>query len=75
MLCAAWIAQRAADEQIDANILATRDEISEFVANPAESRLMQGFREALFGRDAARLLRGELVLRVVEGGQLQLVSP
>ncbi len=71
-LCSAWVAQRAADEQIDGAMLATRDELSELVESPADSRVTRGFRRMLVGQDLERIIRGEVAIGVDSTGRLQL---
>ncbi len=71
-LAAAWIAQLARDERIDASLLATRADLVGFLADQPNSRLGVGWRAELVGRHLARLVRGDAALAFDGAGRLVL---
>ncbi len=71
-LGAAWVAQLARDEHIDAALLATRADLVAYLRGDANARLGQGWREALVGRRLRRLVDGDASLAVAAGGRLVL---
>jgi hypothetical protein len=71
-LAAAWVAQLARDEEIDAAMLATRADLAAFVRRDPGSRLTEGWRAALVGQPVGRLLAGEAALAFAGNGQLVL---
>ena len=71
-LCLAWLAQRASEENIDITVLATRDEVTSFVLGQP-SRLSNGWRHDLVGRELAAIIDGTAALRV-NGTELELVD-
>lgn len=73
-ICLAWLAQRAEDESIDASVLGTRDDVARLVLGEA-SRLSQGWRHELVGRDLAELIQGRTSLGVEERLRLKLTKP
>ena len=71
-LAAAWVAQLARDEEIDAAMLATRADLAAFVRRDPGARLSEGWRAPLVGEPVARLLAGEAALAFAGNGQLVL---
>jgi ribonuclease D len=71
-LGAAWIAQLARDERIDASLLATRADLVAFLSEGPASRLGLGWRAELVGRQLARLVAGDAALAFAGGGRLVL---
>ena len=71
-LAAAWVAQLARDQRIDAALLATRGDLVAFLRSNGQSRLGQGWRAGMVGEPVARLLRGEAALAFDGGGRLVL---
>jgi ribonuclease D len=67
-LIAGWAAQVAAGEQLDAKLLATREDVKALV-NGRPSRLDDGWRAAMVGADLHALVEGDAVLRLVGGGR------
>jgi ribonuclease D len=61
-LAAAWVAQLARQERIDATLLATRADLTSFLAGNEDSRLRQGWRATLVGAPLARLVAGDAAL-------------
>jgi ribonuclease D len=64
----AWLAQRAAELDLDPALLATRAELSELLQG-RKSRLATGWREELVGEPLGRLLRGEAAIVLCDGGR------
>ncbi len=71
-LCLAWLAQRAADEELDPSVLGTRDDVT-CLALGQPSRLSSGWRHALVGRQLDAILEGRAALRV-QGSRLELLD-
>ncbi|MGH9124855.1 MAG: ribonuclease D [Acidimicrobiales bacterium] len=71
-LAAAWIAQLARDERIDASLLATRADLVSFLSRVPGSRLARGWRAELVGRQLSRLVAGDAALAFAGGGRLVL---
>jgi ribonuclease D len=71
-LAAAWIAQLARDERIDASLLATRADLVGFLSDQPTSRLATGWRAELVGRHLARLVAGNAALAFEGAGRLVL---
>ncbi len=67
-LLTGWAAQVASGERVDARLLATRDDVKALV-NDRPSRLDEGWRAEMLGRDLHALVRGEAVVRLVDGGR------
>jgi ribonuclease D len=67
-LLTGWAAQVAAGEQVDARLLATREDVKALV-NDRPSRLDDGWRAAMVGADLHALVQGEAVMRLVGGGR------
>ena len=67
-----WAAQIASGEQVDARLLATREDVKALV-NGRPGRLDGGWRAEMVGDDLHALVAGEAVVRLVGGGKrLQL---
>jgi ribonuclease D len=64
----AWLAQRAAELHLDPAVLATRADLTRLVQGD-DSRLAHGWRADLVGAPLQRLLRGDAVLALVDGGR------
>jgi ribonuclease D len=73
-LGAAWVAQLARDERIDASLLATRADLVGFLSDQLTSRLATGWRGELVGRQLARLVGGDAALAFEGAGRLVLES-
>ena len=71
-LAAAWVAQLARDERIDASLLATRADLVAFLSQEPASRLASGWRAELVGRPLSRLVGGDAALAFEGGGRLVL---
>lgn len=71
-LAAAWVAQLARDEHIDASLLATRADLAAFLAEEPGSRLAGGWRADLVGRRLAGLVHGQAALAFEGAGRLVL---
>jgi ribonuclease D len=64
----AWLAQRAAELDLDPSLLATRAELSDLLQG-RPSRLGEGWRAELVGEPLQRLLKGEASLVLCDGGR------
>jgi len=64
----AWLAQRASELDLDPTLLATRAELTQLLQNEP-SRLALGWRHQLVGEPLQKLLRGEAVLILRDGGR------
>jgi ribonuclease D len=73
-LAAAWVAQLARDEEIDAALLATRSDLVAFLREEPESRLARGWRAEMVGAGVRRLASGEAALAFDGKGNLVLES-
>jgi ribonuclease D len=71
-LAAAWVAQLARDQRIDAALLATRGDLVAFLKTNGQSRLGRGWRAAMVGEPVSRLIRGDAALAFDGGGRLVL---
>ncbi len=71
-LAAAWVAQLARDERIDASLLATRGDLVAYLSQQPGARLARGWRAELIGRPLAQLVGGEAALAFEGGGRLIL---
>jgi len=71
-LAAAWVAQLARDERIDASLLATRGDLVAYLSEQPGARLARGWRSELIGRPLAQLVSGEAALAFEGGGRLIL---
>ncbi|HEX9530775.1 MAG TPA: HRDC domain-containing protein [Acidimicrobiales bacterium] len=71
-LAAAWVAQRSADLDIDAALLATRADIAALLRGDRRSRLGAGWRAELIGEPLRRLAAGEAALAFDGAGSLLL---
>ncbi len=71
-LAAAWVAQLARHEKIDATMLATRSDLTAFLAGSPDARLRHGWRAQLVGAPLAKLVRGDAALVFDGNGGLLL---
>jgi ribonuclease D len=71
-LAAAWVAQLARDQKIDAALLATRSDLAVYLRAEGKSRLSQGWRASMVGKPLDRLLHGDAALAFDGGGRLVL---
>lgn len=71
-LAAAWVAQLAKYERIDATLLATRADLTAFLSGSADSRLRHGWRAQLVGAPLAKLVAGDAALVFDGNGGLLL---
>jgi ribonuclease D len=67
-LLVAWVAQLASAERIDRQLLATRDDVKALV-HGRPSRLDDGWRKTVAGEGLHRLLEGDAVIRLTDGGR------
>jgi len=70
----ALVRLRAQQHQVSVPTLAPRREVERLLGDDADAALRHGWRAQLVGHDLERLLRGELLLRVVDG-RLQISEP
>jgi ribonuclease D len=73
-LVMAWIGELARTHEIDSTLLATRQDVDEFVAGHETSRLRQGWRRDIVGTDLGRILDGTAALHFDGRGRLELVE-
>jgi ribonuclease D len=71
-LATAYVAQRAADLDLDPAILATRADLVEFMQDPPQGRLAEGWRRDLVGDGLRRLSDGKAALSFDGHGALVL---
>jgi ribonuclease D len=71
-LATAYVAQRAADLELDPAILATRADLVEFMQDPPRGRLAGGWRSDLVGEGLRRLAEGKASLSFDGHGALVL---
>ena len=71
-LATAYVAQRAADLELDPAILATRADLVEFMQDPPQGRLADGWRSELVGDGLRRLAEGKASLSFDGHGSLVL---
>jgi ribonuclease D len=71
-LAAAWVAQLARQERIDATMLATRADLTSFLAGNKDARLRHGWRAELVGAPLKRLVDGDAALVFDGNGGLLL---
>ncbi len=71
-VCLAWIAKRAAEEDLDTSVLGTRDDVTSLVLRQP-SRLSRGWRNGLVGHELRAIVDGTAALRV-DGTELELVD-
>jgi ribonuclease D len=71
-LAAAWVAQLARQERIDATMLATRADLTAFLAGNADAKLRHGWRAQLVGAPLKRLVDGDAALVFDGNGGLLL---
>ncbi|MEW6646430.1 MAG: ribonuclease D [Pseudomonadota bacterium] len=63
----ALVRLRAMEQQVSVPTLAPRREVERLLGDDADAALRHGWRAQLVGHDLQRLMRGELLLRVVDG--------
>ncbi len=73
-LITAWVGELARKHKIDATLLATRSDITAFLRQSPNARLLEGWRATLIGDDLTRILNGEVGLSVDRDGHLKLIS-
>ena len=71
-LASAWLSQLARDLKIDTTLLATRSDLSSFLADDPDSRLANGWRHTLLGDPIRRLVAGDFALAFDGRGGLTL---
>jgi ribonuclease D len=71
-LVAAWIAQLAKDEHLDASLIATRSDIVDILRGAPGARLAGGWRSELVGGPITDLVEGRAALAFDPGGRLVL---
>lgn len=67
-LLSAWVTELATAQRIDKKLLATRDDVKDLVYGRT-SRLDEGWRATLCGRELRKVLEGRAVVRLVDGGR------
>ena len=67
-LLSAWVTELASSERIDKKLLGTRDDVKDLVYG-RPCRLDQGWRAGLCGQGLRKVLAGEAVVRLVDGGR------
>ena len=67
-LLSAWVTELASTERIDKKLLATREDVKDLVYG-RPCRLDQGWRASLCGKELRRLLDGDAVIRLADGGR------
>jgi ribonuclease D len=67
-LLSAWVTELATTERIDKKLLATRDDVKDLVYG-RPCRLDQGWRATLCGQGLRKVLSGDAVVRLVDGGR------
>jgi ribonuclease D len=72
-LMSAWVSEVARTEQIDAALLATRQDIVDFLREEGRSRLSTGWRHQLLGTQLDDLLRGRAGLSFDGRGGLKMI--
>ncbi len=73
-LISAWVSQVAKAERIDTAMLATRNDLIEFLSGDERARLRSGWRNELLGDGIARLVEGTAGLTFDREGGLRLVE-
>lgn len=73
-LVMAWIGELARTHEIDPTLLATRQDVDEFVAGLDTARLRHGWRRDIVGTDIGRILDGAAALRFDGRGRLELID-
>jgi len=71
-ILAAWLQQRAAELELDPSVLATRADLVALL-DGRESRLASGWRHELVGEPIDRLLAGDAVIALGDGGRRLLL--
>jgi ribonuclease D len=71
-LAAAWVAQLARNEELDAAMLATRGDLVAFLRGAPEARLAHGWRAVMVGEQVRRLAAGKAALAFDGRGNLVL---
>lgn len=71
-LASAWVAQLSRDEEVDAALLATRNDVVEFLTGKPGARLSVGWRAKLVGEPLRRLASGAASLALDGRGRLLL---
>jgi ribonuclease D len=71
-LAAAWVAQLARNEELDASVLATRGDLVAFLRDAPDARLAQGWRATMLGEQLRRLAAGDASLAFDGRGNLVL---
>ena len=64
----AWLAERASELDLEPSVLATRADLTRLVQG-ASCRLAEGWRAELVGEPIRRLLAGDAVLALADGGR------
>jgi ribonuclease D len=71
-LIAAWISQKARDEQLDQSLLATRGDVEALLRGDEDSRLARGWRHQLVGEPIRRMVEGRAAVAYEPGHGLVL---
>ena len=72
-LIAAWISELAREHHVDAALLGTRQDIMDHLRKSPKSRLSNGWRAEIVGRDIEKILTGEAGLSFDGRGRLRLL--
>ncbi len=73
-LVMAWIAELARLHEVDSALLATRQDVDDFIAGAESARLNSGWRREMIGSDLASILHGKAAIRFDSSGKLELVD-
>ncbi|MFV0316996.1 MAG: ribonuclease D [Microthrixaceae bacterium] len=73
-LISTWVNQRAKELDLEASILATRNDIEELLRGEPTARLSRGWRAEIVGEPIRRLVSGEAALAFDHGSGLVLVE-
>ncbi len=73
-LVSSWVGQVARQQHLDPSLLATRADLVALLRGDPDARLANGWRAAMLGDDAKRLVAGEAALAFDGAGGLRLVS-
>ena len=73
-LLTAWMSELARLHEIDPVLLATRQDIDEFLSGSESARLNTGWRKNMIGSDLQAIITGRAALQFTSAGRLQLIE-
>ena len=73
-LISTWVNQRSKDLDLEASILATRNDLEELLRGEPDARLARGWRAEIVGEPIRRLVSGEAALAFEQGRGLVLID-